>query len=214
LLDGLAKVPDSLDIRTALAGMEIDAGNYETAKHVLDPVAAKFEKEYSPAPEDLDKLKPFVSPIHLYTLVLYYLGQVDDAIAWGTRLWNLYPLHAANANNLAWILATERKDYQRASDLVRRSIQLVPNNPQVLDTAGWIAFLQKDDARATSYFLESIKRQDTPEARYHLGRVYERLLRPEEAVQEYQKAIELGLSQKDKEDAEKRIEQLRKQLQS
>jgi tetratricopeptide (TPR) repeat protein len=210
LLEGLAKVPNSLDIRTALAGMETTAGNYGAAKRVLDPVAAKFEQQYSLAPEALDKLRPFVSAIHLYTLILYYLGQVDDAVRWGTRLWNLDPLHAANANNLAWILATERKDYQRANELVRRSMQLVPNNPQVLDTAGWVAFLQDDYERATTYLLESINRQDNPEARYHLGRVYEQRQRPEEALQEYAKALKLGLRQKDKQDAEKRIEQLRK----
>jgi tetratricopeptide (TPR) repeat protein len=210
LLEGLTKVPDSLDIRTSLAGMETAAGNHEAAKRVLDPVAAKFEQQYSLAPEALDKLRPFVSAIHLYTLILYYLGQVDDAVRWGTRLWNLDPLHAANANNLAWILATERKDYQRANELVRRSMQLVPNNPQVLDTAGWVAFLQDDYERATTYLLESIDRQDNSEARYHLGRVYEQRQRPEEALQEYEKALALGLRQKDKQDAEKRIEQLRK----
>jgi tetratricopeptide (TPR) repeat protein len=210
LLEGLAKVPDSLDIRTTLAGMETTAGNFGAAKRVLDPVAAKFEQQYSLAPEALDKLRPFVSAIHLYTLTLYYLGQVDDAVKWGTRLWNLDPLHAANANNLAWILAEERKDYQRASELVRRSMQLVPNNPQVLDTAGWVAFLQDDYERATTYLLESINRQDNPEARYHLGRVYEQRQRPEEALQEYEKALGMGLRQKEGQDAQKRIEQLRK----
>ena len=210
LLEGLTKVPNSLDIRTALAAMEMAAGNHEAAKRVLDSVAAKFEQEYSLAPEALNKLRPFVSAIHLYTLTLYYLGQVDDAVKWGTRLWNLDPLHAANANNLAWILATERKDYEGANELIRRSMHLVPNNPQVLDTAGWVAFLQDDYERATTYLLESINRQDNAEARYHLGRVYEQRQRPEEALQEYEKALALGLKQKDKQDVEKRIEQLRK----
>jgi len=210
LIEGLTKVPNSLDIRTALAGMEMTAGNHEVAKRVLDPVAAKFEQEYSLAPEALDKLRPFVSAIHLYTLTLYYLGQVDDAVRWGTRLWNLDPLHAANANNLAWILATERKDYQRANELIRRSLDLVPNDPQVLDTAGWVAFLQDDYDRATTYLLESINRQDNPEARYHLGRVYEQRVRPEEALQEYEKALGMGLRQKEGQDAQRRIEQLRK----
>ena len=210
LLEGLAKVPGSLNIRTSLAGMEVAAGNNEAAKRVLAPVAAKFEQQYSLAPGARDKLRPFISAIHLYTLTLYYLGQVDDAVKWGTRLWNLDPLHAANANNLAWILATERKDYQRASELVRRSMQLVPNDPQVLDTAGWVAFLQDDYERATTYLLESIDRLDNPEARYHLGRVYEQRLRPEEALQEYEKALGMGLRQKEGQDAQRRIEQLRK----
>jgi tetratricopeptide (TPR) repeat protein len=210
LVEGLTKVPGSLDMRTILAGMEMTAGNYEAAKRALDPVAAKFEQQYSLAPEALNKLRPFVPAIHLYTLILYYLGQVDDAVRWGTRLWNLDPLHAANANNLAWILATEKKDYPRANELVRRSMQLVPNDPQVLDTAGWVWFLQDDYERATTYLLESIKRQDNPEARYHLGRVYEQRQRPEEALQEYENALRLGLGQKEGQDAQRRIEQLRK----
>jgi len=80
----------------------------------------------------------------------------------------------------------------------------------VLDTAGWVAFLQDDYERATTYLLESIKRQDNPEARYHLGRVYEQRVRPEEALQEYENALKLGLRQKEGQDAQRRIEQLRK----
>jgi tetratricopeptide (TPR) repeat protein len=84
----------------------------------------------------------------------------------------------------------------------------VPNHPQVLDTSGWISFLENRVDDATADLLASIKNGDNPEARYHLGRVYEARLRPDEARSEYQKALDTGLKGKEKADAEKRLKQL------
>ena len=210
LLDSLAKLPGSLSIRSSLAAMDIEQGDYESVKRVLEPIARQFHAEYTGAPEDVDRLQSYLFPIRIYALALYYTGQAKEAIAWATTLWNLDPLDAANANNLAYILADEAKDYARAQELVRRCLRLMPNNPQVLDTAGWVAFLQGNHERATSYLLESLSHGESPEAHYHLGRLYEIRDRPDEALQEYQKALALGLARGDRSDAEKRIEALRK----
>ena len=211
LLEGLGKLPGSVNLRTSLAAMDIEGGDYESVKRILEPVAKRFKAENTGAPEDVDRLRGFLFPVRIYALALYYTGQANEAIAWATMLWNLDPLDAANANNLAYILATEGKDLARAQDLVRRCLRLMPNSPQVLDTAGWVAFLQGEDERATAYLLESLSRGESPEAHYHLGRVHEKVDRPEEALEQYQKAIELGLMREERLDAEKRIDALRKQ---
>jgi len=115
----------------------------------------------------------------------------------------------ANANNMAWILATEHKDLVRARDMIQRCMRLVPNHPQVLDTAGWIAFLGNRYEEAVDNLMASIKYGDNPEAHYHLGRVYEARQRPDEARAELKKALELGLNDpKAKADAEQRLKQL------
>jgi tetratricopeptide (TPR) repeat protein len=171
-------------------------------------MAQKFESLYNQMPEELEKLRPYTGALQAYSLALYNVGRIEEALKYGMMLWKVDPTNVVNANNTAWILATEKKDFAQAMEMIQRAMKLVPNHPQVLDTAGWIAFLGNRYEEAANYLLESIKAGDNAEAHYHLGRLYEARQRPEEARQEYQKAVQMGLKVKDKADAEKRLEQL------
>jgi superkiller protein 3 len=208
LVTGLKQVPRSVPIRAALAALEIGAGGAERAARILKPLAQEFEDKYSRMPDRLPELRPYMPSIRIYSLSLYRTGKIDQALDWGMKLWSLDPTDVANANNMAWILATEKKDFNRARDLIDRCKRLVPNHPQVLDTAGWIEFLAGRYADAIENFLASIRYGDNAEARYHLGRAYEASARQDEAREEYKKALEMGLDDPEKTDAEQRLEQL------
>jgi len=208
LATGLAKVPESVSIRAGLAALEIGSRGPEAAAKILEPLAKEFEAHYSRTPDRLPELRPYMPSIRIYSLSLYRMGKVDESLKWGMMLWSLDPTDVANANNMAWILATERKDFARSRDMIRRCLRLVPNHPQVLDTAGWIEFQDEQYDQAIEYFLASIRYGETPEAHYHLGRVYEAIGRPDEAREEYTKAKELGLGDRDKGDLQRRLQQL------
>ncbi len=208
LLTGLQKVPTSIPIRAGLAALDIGSQGSETAVKILKPLAEEFEAKYSQQPDKIAALRPYMTSVRIYSLALYNLGRVEDSLKWGMMLWSLDPTDVANANNMAWILATEHKDFVRARDMIQRCTRLVPNHPQVLDTAGWIEFLDNRFDQATENLLASIKYGDNPEARYHLGCVYEARQRPEEAKAELQKAIEMGLNPKEKKDAEARLKRI------
>jgi len=208
LLTGLSKVPKSIPIRAGLAALDIGEQGAASAAKILKPLAEEFAAQYSRMPDKLSKLRPYMTSIRIYSLALYNLGQTEEALKWGMMLWSLDPTDVANANNMAWILATEHKDFMQARDMIQRCMRLVPNHPQVLDTAGWIAFLDNRYDEAMENLTASIRYRDNPEARYHMGRVYEARERPDEARAEYQKAIELGLTGKDRTDAEQRLKQL------
>ncbi|MFO8013630.1 MAG: tetratricopeptide repeat protein [Phycisphaerae bacterium] len=208
LVTGLQKVPSSVSVRAGLAALEIGAGGAERAAKILQPLAKEFEAKYSRMPDRLPDLRPYMPSIRIYSLSLYRSGRIEEALKWGMRLWSLDPTDVANANNMAWILATEKEDYDRARDLISRCMRLVPNHPQVLDTAGWIEFLDGRYEDAIENFLASIKYGDNAEARYHLGRAYEASRRQDEAREEYKKALEMGLGGDDKADAQRRLEQL------
>ena len=208
LLTGLSKFPRSIPIRASLAALDIGEQSAQSAVKILKPLADEFDAQYSRMPDKLSKLRPYMTSIRIYSLALYNLGQTAEAMKWGMMLWALDPTDVANANNMAWILATEHKDFIRARDMIQRCMRLVPNHPQVLDTAGWIAFLDHRYDEATENLMASIRYGDNPEARYHMGRVYEARQRPDEARAEYQKALELDLKGKDRTDAEQRLKQL------
>jgi len=208
LATGLTKVPESVSIRAGLAALEIGAGGPEAAAKILEPLAKEFESRYSRMPDRLPELRSYMPSVRIYSLSLYRMGKVDESLKWGMMLWSLDPTDVANANNMAWILATERKDYARARDMIQRCMRLVPNHPQVLDTAGWIEFLDQRYEQAIEYFLASIRYGETAEAHYHLGRAYEAIERPDEAREEYTKARDLGLGERDKADLERRLQKL------
>ena len=209
LLEGLTRIPGSIAIRTQLGGMEIDDGNYSQSLQVLQSLAEAFRSKYSRLQEDLPGLRPYIPGVRFYSLGLYYSGKVDEAIGWSTMLWELDPTEVANANNLAWILAVEKKQYDEAWQIIQRVLRLVPDEPQILDTAGWIAYLKGDYQTASANLQRSIQRKDNSEAHYHLAYVFEAITRPDDARDEYKKALDMGgLKARDKQDAEQRLKAL------
>lgn len=58
------------------------------------------------------------------------------------------PADARNANNLAYVLARQRKSLDEAERLSRPVVQADPNNPVVLDTLGYILVLRKNFTEA------------------------------------------------------------------
>jgi uncharacterized protein HemY len=109
------------------------------------------------------------------------------------------------------MLATEQKALPEATALIRQILRLMPDNPQVLDTAGWIFYLHGDYEQAADYLDQSTKQGDNPDARYHLGRTYEAWERPKDARDQYKEAIKLGLAGKDLDDAKRRLGTLGKE---
>jgi len=208
LVTGLKKMPDSVSIRTRLAELEIRVDNAERATEVLEPLAQAFKTNYSRVPDRLPKLRPLMPAIRIYSLALYRTDKIEEALEWGMMLWQINPTDLANANNMAWILATEQEKVDRARELILRCLNIVPDHPQILDTAGWIEFLGGRHEEAIEHLQASIKNRDNPEAQYHLGRVYEASSRPDEARQHYKKALEMGLKGEERADAERRLQQL------
>jgi tetratricopeptide (TPR) repeat protein len=210
LKGGIEKVKDSIPIRTALANLELTMQRPEAARQALEPLAAAFDKLYGTGTERLSKLRPYMLPIRSYSLAWYRLKNPAEAVKWGMKLYALDPTDVTNTNNMAWILANDFHDLARAGDMIRRCLRLVPRNPQLLDTAGWIAFLANNYPEAAVSLEASIKAGETADARYHRGRLFEEMQRPQDASAEYKRAIDMGgLSPEDKQDAEARFGRLK-----
>ncbi len=209
---GLNHVSGSILIRTRLGARELEDDRAEAAVAVLRFVAEAFERDFSLMPEMRAALRQYTQGVRFYSLALYQTGKIDEAVRWGRMVWQLDPTDFANANNLAWILAVEKKELDEAEDLMQRALQLLRRNPHILDTAGVIAYLREEHQKAINYLRESIDRGETAEAHYHLGWVYEARQQPSLARQHYEKALEMGLEAKETEDCRKRLERCKKQL--
>jgi tetratricopeptide (TPR) repeat protein len=209
LEEGLRKIPASVSIRTVYGAAQLGIGETDGALKTVQPLVDYFLANYGTAPDTIQKLRPYMQGARVSALALYQLSKPTDALNVGLKLWDIDPMDLANANNMAWILAVEEKQYPKAWEIVSRCIRMVPNNPQVLDTAGWVAFLMGKSDEAIENLQSSIKYgPNLPDAHYHLGRVYESLTRTAEAVEQYGLALKQGLAGTEKTDAEKRVKAL------
>ncbi len=106
-------------------------------------------------------------------------------------------------NNYAYFLSLRKHKLEKAEEMSKRSIDLEPGNASYLDTYGWIMFQQKRYDLAKEYIEKSLKiAPNSTEVIEHLGDVYFKLNQPEKALENWNKAKELG---SDSETIEKKI---------
>lgn len=92
-------------------------------------------------------------------------------------------------NNLAYLLGEQLKLPKEALPHAKKAAQLQPNDTNVLDTYGWILFLNEKYGEAAGTLLRAIEIEGdrVPESmknidiRYHMGLLYRKQGKPEEA---------------------------------
>ncbi len=98
-------------------------------------------------------------------------GRIDDAIRQYEALYRRDPQLPFAANNLAMLLVTYRKDrasLDRAGGLTARFLS--SENPDLLDTAGWVCLKRGELGEALSALEKAARRApDSRVIRYHLG---------------------------------------------
>ena len=95
---------------------------------------------------------------------------------------NLYPKHPAILNNASYV-ALSLSDYQRAEALVKKSLAIVDNQQDSLDTLGWIYYHMKKFNEALPLFRKALAiNNSNPVVKYHLALTLKALNRDKEAI--------------------------------
>jgi tetratricopeptide (TPR) repeat protein len=117
-------------------------------------------------------------------------------------------------NSLAFVLASERADLDRALKLAQEAQSQLPNVPEVVDTLGFV-YLQKglNDA-AIDRFRFAIElaakgTQPSPSIQYHLGLALAAAGRSQEAVEAFEKALAAGTTFPEADAARNELERAR-----
>jgi tetratricopeptide (TPR) repeat protein len=116
----------------------------------------------------------------------------------------LDPVSAADAcNYLAYMWADHNSHLDEAQELIKRALQLDPNNGAYLDTLGWLEFRQGKFEAALNDLLHAAQnmKRDDPIVFEHIGDAYAKLNQMAHAMENWQKA--LGLDPQNKRLAEK-----------
>jgi len=97
------------------------------------------------------------------------------------KLIALDPEHAHAYNALGYSLADRGLRLDEAESLIVRALELMPEDPFILDSLGWVRFRQSDLAGALEHLERAYEIRRDPEIAAHLGEVLWELERREEA---------------------------------
>jgi tetratricopeptide (TPR) repeat protein len=145
--------------------------------------------------EEAIKVRPDDAQFHHYLGMLYELrGNSEQAIERYESAIKIDPNLAEAKNNLAYILAERGTSLDRALDLAQDAKTLLPNNPSVSDTLGWVLFKRGVPGAAISYLKEAEAATNERDAslgqvRYHLALAYEANGDKQEAMTALERSI-------------------------
>src|SRR5438132_2697373 len=106
----------------------------------------------------------------------------------------LDPANAADAYNyLGYMWADHNLHMDEAEDMIKRALQIEPNNGAYLDSFGWLEFRQGRFDQALADLLRAAKNMahDDPVVFEHIGDTYLKLNRVPQALEAWQKAMAL-----------------------
>lgn len=136
----------------------------------------------------------------LYNLLgdMYYqAGEPDKAFrAYDNSLFFLQD-NPSTLNNYAYFLTENGGDLDKAYKMSKTAIEREPENPTYLDTFAWVLFKLKDYKEALEYQLKAVAiaedagETETAEFYSHLGDILFMNHQPEEAVENWKKALQL-----------------------
>ena len=139
-------------------------------------------------------------------------GDKDNAVRVYERAVEALPGLWPAANNLAYLLVESRDDEasrDKALALAEKALRLKPDNPEVLDTLGWVYFKKGSTGLAIDQFEKALETSpDNPTVTFHLALALEKSNRTGEALQRLQQILEAKTDFPEKEAARKALERL------
>ena len=128
--------------------------------------------------------------LFLYASNLDKVGKWKEAKILFLELLKRNPKDTYTLNYVSYKLALKNQDLEFALSLIKKALDLDPNNAFFLDTIGWIEFKRTNYNEAVFYLEKSVTiLPKSSEILDHLGDCYLMLGRKDEAIFEWKKAI-------------------------
>jgi len=210
----LAQNPDSLIANYVLAKLSERAGQFNKAVEYMDKTIHIVGEDDTQANSLMAEKAAMLS----FAFDKYSDNQyLDQAIQIWQEILKKVPDDIGALNNIAYLLAQNNLRLDQALKYAETAQKKSPNNPSILDTYAYVLYKNSRFEEAAEYTQAAIQIFETkqayaPTAVYeHLAMIKEKLGRTDEAVEAYQKMLEIGqneLSQKETERIKSNIDRL------
>ncbi|MCP4089542.1 MAG: tetratricopeptide repeat protein [Gammaproteobacteria bacterium] len=178
--------------RTAISQAYLELGDGETALAVQYEFANEYPRqavaslqpqadilvEMGRLPDALEiinsalEYKPWDEGLWLYRGgLLEQLGKLDASVESFRRASELAPDSALTLNALGYTLSIAGEDYDEAYTYIQRALDKEPNNPAIMDSMGWVLYLQGKPDEALSWLRQAYALMPDPVIAAHLGEV-------------------------------------------
>lgn len=157
--------------------------------------------------DDLLKKNPSnLTALTLKGMIQTQLGQNDDAQKSYEEALKVNPNFLLALNNLAYLLAEHRKDFDGAFTQAAKARELAPNEPSITDTLGWIEYRRKNYPEALRLLTEANEKMpDQAEIAYHLGMTFAMMGQEDAARRMLTAALKTPAKYPGREEAEQRL---------
>ena len=129
---------------------------------------------------------------------LYKLNRLDEAFALFDEALTFNQENYIAMNNYAYYLSLANRDLEKAERLSGKVIEHFPDNATYLDTYAWVLFKKKNYSLARFYMETALSHSEeqNPTLIEHYGDILIMLGKTEEALTQWQKALDLGSESK------------------
>jgi tetratricopeptide (TPR) repeat protein len=159
MLEGFKGAKSDIWLQVAIARTLVGASKYQEAVNRLNRIK----------PQITDQEKSEFSG--LLSLALHNSGKFEEAAGVYKQVLDENPNSFAALNNLAYLLATNLNRPAEALPYAARAAESAPNDPQVLDTLGWVQFLAGHHDEAEATLRRSVRIRPFTANTYHLAEV-------------------------------------------
>jgi tetratricopeptide (TPR) repeat protein len=210
----VAAEPNNARLALLEGGIELAASNHEAAEAAfkraveLDPddavayqrlagfyrMTGRLDESIATFERSLEQ-NPDSARLNERLAILYeYRGEGDKAVDHYERAIELDSSLGESKNNLAYLLAENGGDLDRALDLAQEAKALLPDNPNTADTLGWVLYKRGIPSAAIGYLREAMAGfAGDDEALgivgHHLAQAYEANEQPDKALETLEDAI-------------------------
>ncbi len=160
---------------TAARDAYLAAHKDKPSRTVLIKLAATERKlDIDPSPRFTEWLNAHPNDVATrlaYASALQANKQADAAIEHYEEVLERTPTNAAALNNLAWLYA-ETGD-KRAMETASKAHQVAPEQPEIMDTYGWMLLKEERFEQAADMLLRAHERlPENPDIKFHLAMLY------------------------------------------
>jgi len=149
-----------------------------------------------------------VGLLMLQSNALDEVGRPGDSIKVLRDAQKLDPAYPMLQNNLGYLLLENGGDLQEASHLIEAAMKQDPKSGSTVDSWGWVLFKQGRFQESEEALRKAVELTPySPEIRSHLGEVLLKLNRPEEALENWERALAYVFPQR--KELEAKVQKLR-----